>query len=345
MFQLPKRSLLGLLLLLTAPLAAQSVYVPDNNAAAGGCNVIPFGNSTLSTTWANQRYQQIASAADLGNPAVAVICDLAFAPCGTTGAKFIRHFDTIEVVMAQTSATTLSNTFSANLVTNVQTVLSATNYDWHQESGAWNRLGLQKDYLYIAAQGANVVIQVTVTGARHLTTGTAGCHTGGNQRLYAYGYTGAPPAVATGTSLHAQKVEFLFQVSDLHQFGVGCAGTNGTPELSFTGSAQLGQSLSIDLSNGPAIRPLYFALATSYFDGGVDLQVIGAPGCLEYVPANAILLGGVTDSVGKYSLSATVPNLPSVVCFRLYAQYFPQDFGANSAGLTASNYGRILPGK
>ncbi|HLQ39267.1 MAG TPA: hypothetical protein VK348_15770 [Planctomycetota bacterium] len=42
--------------MLAAPIVAQNWYVPDNNAALGTCNVIPFG-STPASTFANAKYQ------------------------------------------------------------------------------------------------------------------------------------------------------------------------------------------------------------------------------------------------------------------------------------------------
>ncbi|MCA8958793.1 MAG: hypothetical protein KDC87_22135, partial [Planctomycetes bacterium] len=131
---------------LLSPLTAQDFYVPDN-APSGGCNVIPFGVNTVSTTWSNQIYQTMATAADLGNSAVLNICDLSFISCGT-GLQ-VNSYDSIEITLGQTNATTLSSTFSANLVSNVQTVLVAKNFHWHNYGAQFSRIGLQKDYLYI----------------------------------------------------------------------------------------------------------------------------------------------------------------------------------------------------
>jgi hypothetical protein len=320
----------------------QSYFVPDNVATTGGCNVIPFGTSSLSTTWANQRYQTLATAADLGNSQVLTICDLAFAPCGTT--SFIRHFDSIEIKLGQTTATTLNATFSANLVTNVQTVLACKNFDWHQDGGVWNRIGLQRDYLYLAAQGSTLVLEVTVTGAQHVagTAGTQGMRTGASPRLYNFGWTGAVPTTGTVGTSAACKWEVVVQQNDLHKFGQGCKGTNGVPALDFTGSAALGSNLTIDLSNGPFSGITFLALGLTEICGGFDLGIMGAPGCSQFAALD-ILAALPTSATGTASVPATVPLNRSLLCLRIYAQYFPVD-PVNSAGLTASNYGRIMAG-
>ncbi|HIG87276.1 MAG: exo-alpha-sialidase [Myxococcales bacterium] len=44
----------ALLLSLTA---SGQIYIPDSNGGSGGCNVVPFGYTATSSTWANQKYQ------------------------------------------------------------------------------------------------------------------------------------------------------------------------------------------------------------------------------------------------------------------------------------------------
>src|SRR5687768_17010216 len=99
------------LIMLPALVPAQGTYfIPDNQAAAGTCNVIPFGDSsTSSPTWSNQKYQTLIPAAALGNRP-GLICELAFAPYGTG----MREFATIKIQMDTTTATSLSTTFAAN---------------------------------------------------------------------------------------------------------------------------------------------------------------------------------------------------------------------------------------
>lgn len=328
--------------LVASAVSAQSRFIPDS-AASGGCNVIPFGVNTTSTTWSNQVYQTMATAADLGNAPSGLICDIGFINCGT--GNDVYHYDTIEVKLGQTTATSLSTTFSANLAVNVQTVLSATNYDWHATGGKWHRLGLDTSYLYIAARGANLVIQITVTGGRKLAGGLTGFYTGSRQRLYNFGWTGTPPTTGTLGSTAALKWEVLFQMNDLNTFGVGCPGTNGTPALTFSGSAQIGNSFSVLLANAPARKPALHIVGLKRLEPYFDLGAAGAPGCRLYESVDSAF-AVVSDANGGASAGPfKIPNDTGLLCLRVYTQFAPFDKPqGNSLGLTTSNYGRILVG-
>jgi hypothetical protein len=326
----------------TAFAQGASYYIPSNTPTTGNCNVIPFGlgSSRASATWSNQRYQCMATASQLGNSVLLDICDLAFASC-VTG---VKHFDTIEIVLGQTKATTLSTTFSANLVSNVQTVLSAKNYDWYRNAGTWDRIGFDKSYLYLAANGKNLVIQITVTGARGLKSFGNGNHVAtGQQRVYRFRWTGAPPTTGS-TDRAALKFEVVSQKADLHRFGHGCPGSNSkTPALAFTGTAQLGGTMSINVSNCLATAPTLHVVGVTRNPSGIDLGFIGAAGCNLYQSTD-IILPQITDTAGKYAMKITVPKDRNLVCFRIYTQAFPADRRANNWGRSSTNYGRILPG-
>ena len=330
-------------LILTTTVNAQDVYVPDNNPAVGACNVIPFGHNTVSTTWSNQRYQCMITTADMGaSTSVANICDLGFAPC----VAGIRHFDTIEIVMAQTTAGTLSTTFATNLATLPSVVLRAKGWDWHNDlANVWTRIGLDKSYLYLQANG-NLVIQITVTGAVLHTSSTAfpGYRRGDRQRIYNFGWTGTPPTTGTSSPLAASKIELVIGTSDLNDFGLGCKGTAGIPDLHLSGSATIGTgSIGMTVTNCPASNLVLHVFGLARYEPAIDLGFAGAPGCTLYETVD-IVLPGVTNASGVYSLKAKVPNDRALICLRIYTQVFPNDPNANSWGRTASNFGRILPG-
>ncbi|MEE2888696.1 MAG: hypothetical protein VX951_14800 [Planctomycetota bacterium] len=317
--------------LCAVPAAAQSFYIPSNTPAAGTCNVIPFGQSIGSPTWQNQRYQQMVLTTAMPNTVVGNICAIAFAPCGTGP----RKFDEIEIKLGQTAASTLDPTFANNMVTNVQTVLKAKNYVWHNTANEWNRIGLDTSYLYLSTNG-NLVIEVTVIGAGFSNPG-AGFHRDTLQRLYAFGWVGPPPATGTVGNA-ALKIEIAFGMADLSTFGASCG-----PDLSLSGSSKLGDTFDVNLSGATATNVYFHVLALNrYTPGGIDMSIMGAPGCTLYQPVT-FLLGGITDASGTAKESFTVPNQSALVCVRLYSQMFSSTT-TNNFGLLGTNYGRILIG-
>jgi hypothetical protein len=333
-------TLLASIVALTSTAFAQNFHIPDALASQGPCNVIPFGNRVASATWENQRYQQMVTTADLGNKTVLNICELAFGACGSGN----REFKTIEIKLGQTKATSLSTTFSANMVTNVQTVLSAKNYRWYNTNNHWNRLGLDKSYLYLSMNG-NLVVEVTVTGAiLRSTAGNGGMHSFSRQRLYRFGWTGTPPTTGTIGSTAALKIQVSAGMADVHRFGRSCKGSaSNDPQLSFTGTGKLNTALGVNLSGARNTAPTLLAVNVSRLEPAIDLGVIGASGCTMYVQ-NAITIAGVTNTSGVFSLKATIPNNNALLCVRAYFQYFPFDRQANSLGITPSNYGCVLVG-
>ncbi|MEZ5989900.1 MAG: hypothetical protein R3F30_12395 [Planctomycetota bacterium] len=331
----------ALLLPLSLLPAQTSVFYPDSTPS-GSCNVIPFGSSPASTsTWGNQKYQ---SRVDKSAMPVApqIITDLGFAPCGTG----TSYFKTIKIQMGYTSSTTLSTTFAANLSKPV-TVLDSREYRWHHTSGAFNRIGLQGQFLYIPANG-HLVIDIEVTGAQ-LEVGTSrGFCTGTTiQRLFAFGWTGTAPATGStdgGTTQAAQKVELVMTAADASIYGMGCQGSNGIPMLALTGTGKINSSLSIDLSNAPASSAAILLLgASSAPPLPIDLALLGAKGCLLAVGPD-FPFAAPTDASGAASVKLSIPNDQGLVRGKLWWQWLPVDKQANQLGFTVSSFGRVLMG-
>jgi len=55
----------------------------------------------------------------------------------------------------------MSTTFATNLGSKPQVCLAARNYVWPHTKDTWSRIGLQKPYLYLPANG-NLVVEVLV---------------------------------------------------------------------------------------------------------------------------------------------------------------------------------------
>jgi V8-like Glu-specific endopeptidase len=325
---------------LMLPVTSKSYFVPNSSASTGTCNVIPFGQNTVSTTWSNQKYQCLIYRSDIGYVSSATIRNLAFAPC----VSGMRHFDTILIRMAQTNQNTLSTTFASNLDYNVRTVLSKRDYDWENTADTWNRIGLDYDYPYNSATASNIVIEITVTGAVLNTSSTAfpGFHTDARERVYAYGWT-STPTTGSSSSTSALKVEVCTTAYDLHHFGLACVGSNRRyPDLTLSGSGALGGRLNLTLQGALANANAFLVLNAYRYYQPLDLKMFGAPNCRMYM-SDLVLAGVKCDALGVHKLSLTIPKTTRIG-ERVYLQYFPFDLKANDLHLTASNYGMVLVG-
>jgi len=325
------------ILLLAPALAAQSWYVPDNQASVGNCNVIPFGSNT-SVTWANQKYQTKATVADLGGQP-AVITGLGFAPCGTG----VYHYDAIEVVLDHHPAGTPLNTaFASNLTPAATTVLSATNFDWIVTADTWVEIGLQVPFVYNGTD--DVVIEVTTTNGL-FSGNTLGFHSDARQRLFWFNTIG--PASTTGTpgSTAALKWSLSMLMASLSTYGHGCAGSNGMPLHSLAGSSQPGNTVQMDLQNGPLNGSAVLVMG---FDNSApiypfDLGLLGMPGCLQYTDVVGALFVTLS-STGSATIPFPIPSGGSFIGTRIFSQFACIDPPANATGATTSNYGRIYIG-
>lgn len=323
--------LLAALLVVTVPAFGQNYYVPDSNPAAGIVNVIPFGTSSAGS-FSNCKMQVRATAAELGGVAN-LITGIGFA-CAGSG---VASFDALEVVMDHIPpGQALQSTFSSNLTASAQTVLLGTDYKWHLTANTWSEVGLQNFFIFNGVD--DVIIQITSTNG----ISPSGMRRATNQRLFWFGNSATPPP-ATGTlSNSATKFEVSMLTARASTYGAGCAGVNGTPELSFSGSPQVSSVLNIDLNNGES-NGFAFCIAglASQAPYPLDLSVINMPGCYLYtdlVFTNLIAL----DATGAGSQPLGMPAIASG--FQFYTQYACLDVSANVLGITSSNYGRVLVG-
>ena len=336
---------LAVLLAVMPSLVGQSQFVPSDTPTTGACNITPFGEERLASPWANQKYQCMATAAQLGGRAVGRITDLGFAPCSVALGSI--HFDSIEVVLAQTSASTLASKFSKNLKGNVKTVLRATNSDWHVVGGEWNRLGLDFPYTYdSAAHGPNLVIQITVTGCYKTGALATGFHRGAGQRVFSMGWASSVgPGNFGVVDSGALKFEVGFDVGALTFHGDGCRGSSGlSPTLQMVGSPEPGGRIFVFVSRCMSNASAIHAFGLTRLEPQIPLSVIGAPTCSLYISTD-VLLPAQADVTGQYFFGLTVPNDKAFISRCFFTQGFPLDPSANAWGRTASSYGRILVGR
>jgi hypothetical protein len=315
---------------------AQTFYVPDNQANAGTCNVIPFGSTTSSSSFYTCLMQQMYTAADLNNQA-GLITGLEFAPCGNGASRFNRLQVVFDLLPA---GSTLSATFANNVTPTATTVLDTTNYVWQTTSNTWMEIGLQVPFVYDGV--SDLVVQILSDGG----TSPAGFHRSATRpRVYATNWTGSPPPSGTLSLTTGQKLGISMLVAKASLYGEGCIGTNGQrPGFALSGSPQLGQTQNLDLARAPANG---IAFLVAGFGNGApfpaELGSLGMPGCYQYFSPISTQLG-LTDGSGTALSALAVPGDPSLAGVLIYAQWACLDLGANALGITTSDYARILLG-
>ncbi len=134
------------------------------------------------------------------------------------------------------------------------------------------------------------------------------------------------------------------QASAVDRFGIGCAGSRGTPDLhAIEGSLPiLGQSLELRIRALPVSRlsPPFGLIGFSRDRVGgtplpIDLAPIGMPGCSLLVSAE---LDTALDNLGGYARwSFPIPFDPTLIGAEVYLQAFALDPGIHALGATMSN--------
>ncbi|HEX5051937.1 MAG TPA: hypothetical protein VFZ65_09210 [Planctomycetota bacterium] len=316
--------------------------------AAGAASNVPFagailqprtanvsiGYHTVATAFGNVRYQTIVRHDQL---TAGPITGLAFAACATG-----RHWnDTLAVRLSHVPAGhVLSTTFAANLPSPV-TVLSASDHRWHVTGDEWNEIGLQGTFVYDGT--SDVVVDIVARGNFH-TAGAAFHRETNVPRVAAWGWTGSPPATATGANTAADNLGTRMRLqrgcADAAEFGWSC----GPLRAGHTGLPVLGHSFGFTCTNAPANLPVFLNLGVNNPSPPFpfDLSLIGLRNCTAFhdvitgvsAPAN-----GVGDAMYLYNL----PYSPASVGFRFFGQWFALDASATD-GIAISNYVRMLVG-
>ena len=123
------------------------------------------------------------------------------------------------------------------------------------------------------------------------------------------------------------------------QFGIGCAGSHGTPTL----TASLGQTPRVGMpfqavvTGLPLTGPAFVFLGLSNTSYGptplpLSLGFLGAPGCTLYCSGDDLNM--IPNVLGTGLWQWNVPNVPGA---SFYTQAFAFDAAANPLGITSSN--------
>lgn len=125
--------------------------------------------------------------------------------------------------------------------------------------------------------------------------------------------------------------------ADVAPFGVGCAGTAGTPALAAKPFALpwLGDTMRNVVQTVPAASLGAFFVSSFGSTPPLSLAAFGMPGCDLLVPVDVAEFRVATAGSAEWELA--IPNTPSLAAAQFRQQAFVIDAPANALGLVASN--------
>ena len=226
---------------------------------------------------------------------------------------------------------------------------SAVNATWSlaQKSDTGPRQSLSASLLqyFVTVTGCNsgspVIHAVLADQVLGVVT-HAGCSGGGSN--YGTGFGWAPLWNALA-ALRQNRVAGTTAI-----YGQGCAGGAGVPALGFSGFADLGSTVTVQMSSlePTTSQPgfLLFGFGNASWNGSalpLDLGAVGMPGCqLLVAPAVSTPL---FSNGGACSYALSIPNATTLLATTLHCQFFALDpTAANAAQAVSTNAGRIVAG-
>jgi len=275
-----------------------------------------------NATWHNQIYQTVLRSSDLG-PAGS-ITGLAFAP--TVSGRHINRVLTIR--MAHKPANySMSTTFATN-ISGGTTVLSETDHVWHIVANTWNEIGLESAFAYNGT--SDIVVEIFARG-NHMSTGTpGGFRTGGEPRLYAYGWPfSSQPTTGTLGASSAVKIRAEFECANSGYFGTSCG-----PALSDSvGTPRTGATYRVDIHDGVPTSGAIVILG--FTRSATSLTPFGYTNCFAWNDAVASLFK-VTSTAGFAFHNISIPNSSAFSGLKIYSYWANLD-ATQPGGVTFTN--------
>jgi len=319
--------LVAVILILAAPLAAQSKhYVPDNNPASGPTNYFPF--STTGQWGPSWRFQYLILSGSLLHK-VLNITDVSFAPTTTT--TFTAY--QFQMRMANTTYGFLhtSTCFDSVLGSSPTTVYNGPiTYSLTQDT--WSFVGLQNPFLYDGK--SNLVVEIRYLS--HSTTLSGPTHQGTFQRSWTNSWNNNPdPYNSTcpefsgsgGPKICLIYNEILITLS-------GNAAPGGTVDLDLLSASDAGRYYQVASSLGTGPIPIG---SRSLHLSPDALMVITVNG---YLPSVFVNYAGKLDSAGKAQAHIKIPSNPALKGVRIHSAFVTFDpsapFGVSQISSTAT---------
>jgi hypothetical protein len=125
-----------------------------------------------------------------------------------------------------------------------------------------------------------------------------------------------------------------YQQGSILHFGSACAGTPGQPLLTASGTPEIGEQVTIQLSNALALQPAALIIGTSNTAWNaiplpLDMGPFGAPGC-RLLTNPLVQIAGVNSLSGTQTRVLQLPLDPGLIGGQFHAQYLTVDAAANA---------------
>lgn len=305
-----KRSIFACLLVLlvvsSAAVYADEVYVPYNQPGTGGRNSYPF-NAGSYPEWT---YQLCIPAKYLGGTAF-TITDIAFGPSGT-GTFSASPF---EVRMSH-STVPVSSVFATNLP-NPVVVLNAQNYKWATTDKTWSPIGLTGTFNYDGTSALTIEFRHKNGVLGGAFTGTIYYNSGYHYRVYKQG-SGAYSATS-GSLGGTTGLDIRITVSRAQLVPGGSAKAGSILDLNVLSPSEAGKPYQVGTSLGQGPIPIgQFKLELS----ADDLLVASTSGMLPTVFRK---YSGLLDAKGQGQARLAIPNIPLLKGVRIYSAFLTID--------------------
>ncbi|MBZ0152725.1 MAG: hypothetical protein K8J09_14465 [Planctomycetes bacterium] len=322
--------------LLASTLPGQScLFLPADSPAVGTPDPRPLGNGNpADPTYGTMRYQVQIPTSVLGTQDLDII-EVFVAPADSQ----VRTFTDLQVRMGH-NPNPLTTQMVFNMVGFTARPVQHTNISWSTTADEWTPLGMAFPFGYRPANGMLVLEFFVRDAGASGGAGVPGLRTDPSIPFVWTSGQGYNGTLVAGGGL---KLRFCTNYHGFLEYHSGaCPGSSGLPpRLGYGGSAQIGNTVQIELDDGPSNSLAILVYSFVPRVGPVDLAFLGAPGCGAMVFADVIITHPLVGSGATVSIPLQ-PGLPSG--FAVWNQWFVLDLPANPFGMTTSNLGRFLIG-
>ncbi len=286
--------------------AADEIHVPDNNAAVGTNNSIPF-HASWSPISGSVRYQALYKVTQLGNKAFR-LSDIAFAPM-YTGTFTATQF---QVRVSHTTSNSLNPTMDLNIPT--PTTMFDGPMTYAITTDTWSPLVLKNAFIYNGTD--NLVVDIRYMGGKNvLTSGWLGKFRfvrNAIPRSWAYNNYNAKVQSGSDT-IAGLKTRFTVDVTSLN--GTGSTSPGGTVDLTLSSSGDAGLPYQVGTSLGNGPTPIDTRTLGLSLD---DLLLVSVNG---WWPTIFSGYQGVLDAQGGAGAKIHIPNLAVLKGVRLHSAF------------------------